>query len=84
MRKVEELVRTYLETGSFSNKSVRKNIVNKLQEYKELKFRLSKLFGTDVNLNSDEQGKGKISIAFQNDDELGRIMDLFDKINRQD
>jgi ParB family chromosome partitioning protein len=84
VRKVEELVRTYLETGSFSNKSVRKNIVNKLQEYKELKFRLSKLFGTDVNLNSDEQGKGKISIAFQNDDELGRIMDLFDKINRQD
>lgn len=84
VRKVEELVRTYLETGSFSNKSARKNIVNKLQEYKELKFRLSKLFGTDVNLNSDEQGKGKISIVFQNDDELGRIMDLFDKINRQE
>lgn len=83
VRKVEELVRTYLETGSFGNKTVRKNVANKFQEYKELKSRLSVLLGTEVSLSSDEQGKGKIAISFQNDDDLGRLMDLFDKINRQ-
>jgi ParB family chromosome partitioning protein len=34
--------------------------------------------GTKVQLTSDASGKGKISIAFKNDDELLRLMELFD------
>jgi len=83
VRKVEELVRLFLETGSFdenSPKSERKeNPVSKLKEFDELKQQLSSRLGTKVRFTCNETGKGKITIPFANDEELARIMDLFDK-----
>lgn len=81
VRKVEELVRFYLENGAFEKHPAVKTKV-KLVEYKELKVRLSKLFGAKVQLSSDEKGKGKIAIPFRDDDDLSRIMELLDNIDR--
>jgi len=82
VRKVEELVRLFLETGSLENKvkAVAPNPVKHLQEYDDLKSQLSKVFGTHVEFTCNPAGKGKISIPFSNDEELTSIMELFDKI----
>ncbi|MDD4489126.1 MAG: ParB/RepB/Spo0J family partition protein [Paludibacter sp.] len=81
VRKVEELVRKYTETGAFEKHTLVKTKVN-LVEYKELKLRLGKLFNAQVQLTSDAKGKGRISISFKDDDDLSRIMELLDKIDK--
>lgn len=83
VRKVEEMVRKYLESGNFDGKNkqnIKENPVEELIEYNELKNRLNHLFGTKVNFSCNSKGKGKITIPFSNDEELSRIMELFDKI----
>jgi ParB family chromosome partitioning protein len=83
VRKVEEMVRIYSEIGSFEEKHARvskPNPVIKLKEYEELRNQLSKTFGTKVQFTCNEQGKGKISIPFSNDEELSLIMGMLDKI----
>lgn len=91
VRKVEEFVRNYLETGEFfesekttqktqKSKSEKKTDLSDLKEIKDLKSRLNDLFGTKVNFTINPKGKGKIAIPFSNDEELSRIMELFDKI----
>jgi len=79
VRKVEDIVRKYVENGGFELKP-KTNPVVKLREYDELKTRLSELFGAKVQLNCHPDGKGKISIPFASDEELTNIMDLLDKI----
>ena len=54
--------------------------MKKLKEFDELKSQLSQVFGTKVQFTCNPEGKGKISIPFTNDEDLARIMDLFDKI----
>lgn len=81
VRKVEEIVRQYIENGDFDIKTKQDgNPVVKLKEFDELKSRLSELFGTKVQFTCNPDGKGKISIPFGNDEELARVMELFDKI----
>lgn len=83
VRKVEELVRLYAETGSFEEKtktSKQENPVKDLKEVGELKSQLSQRLGTKVQFVCDTKGKGKITIPFANDEELERLMNLFDKI----
>ncbi len=81
VRKVEELVRLFLETGHFDDHTAKTaNPVKNLKEFDELKSQLSQVFGTKVQFTCTPEGKGKISIPFTNDEDLARIMDLFDKI----
>jgi len=81
VRKVEELVRLFLETGNIHPATNNKeNPIKSLKEYEDLKIQLSNLFGTKVQFVCNTEGKGKISIPFSNDEELARVMDLFDKI----
>lgn len=80
VRKVEEMVRLFAETGSFEKETPHRPLRESLKEYDELKERLGKLFGTKVQMSSDESGKGRISIAFRNDDELLRLMEMFDSL----
>jgi len=86
VRKVEELVRLFLETGSFETVILKtkpvlvENPVKDLKEFDELKSQLSQVFGTKVQFSCNPEGKGKISIPFSSDEELAHIMDLFDKI----
>jgi ParB family chromosome partitioning protein len=82
VRKVEELVRLYIETGSLEIKikTVDENPVKSLPEFEDLQKQLTKVFGTKVQFTCNPDGKGKISIPFRSDVELARIMELFDKI----
>jgi ParB family chromosome partitioning protein len=82
VRKVEELFRLFLETGSLEakGKEIVPNPVKSLQEYDDLKNQLNKVFGKHVEFICNPSGKGKISIPFSNDEELTSIMELFDKI----
>ena len=41
---------------------------------------LSGMMGTKIQLTCSSKGKGKISIPFANEDELVRLMGIFDKL----
>ncbi len=80
VRKVEELVRDFGQTGTVEPKKKTENPVVKLPEYDEIKLRLSDLFGTKVQFSCTADGKGKISIPFSSDEELAKVLEMFDKI----
>jgi ParB family transcriptional regulator, chromosome partitioning protein len=82
VRKVEELVKMFLESGTLDDKP-KEPIINPMKDLKEtdeLKAQLSNLFGTKVQFTCTPDGKGKITIPFSTDEELARLMELFDKI----
>ena len=83
VRQVEEMVKA-LNNGE-TLKSGRHMLKNKEaqrlpEEFKELRSRLADVFGTKVQMTCSQQGKGKISIPFTNEEELERIIALMDKI----
>ncbi len=80
VRKVEEMVQMIKDGNDVQ--SVKKNISSKgqlPQEYDALRQHLSEFFNTKVQMTLSPRGKGKISIAFDNEEELERIMNLLDK-----
>lgn len=83
VRQVEEMVKA-LNSGE-TVKSGRHQLTDKAQkrlpeEYNLLKSRLSDFFKTKVQMTCSSQGKGKISIPFASEEELERIISLFDKM----
>ena len=50
------------------------------KEFEVLRQRLAGFFNTRVQLTCSPKGKGKISIPFADEDELERIINLFDKL----
>ena len=77
VRKVEDLVRAIVSTPQEKKKVSRKTV---RQEYDLLRRHLSDFFGAKVQFSCDEKGKGKISIPFKNEEDLERLMALFDKL----
>jgi len=83
VRKVEELVRMMNEDESEEPLNVEKEAKDKLpEEYSLLKERLKGLFNSKADLARNAKGKGKITIPFANDEELEKIMDIFDSIQK--
>lgn len=83
VRKVEEMVQM-LKSGE-DVQSANKKIASKAQlpeEYNILKKRLSEFFQTKVQMTCSTNGKGKISIPFANEEELERIMNALDNMNK--
>ena len=84
VRKVEEVVQQ-LKNGEdidAGNKKIQAK--TKLpEEFNALKTRLSSFLNTKVQLTCSPKGKGKISIRFNNEEELERIMNVFDKLKEQ-
>lgn len=83
VRQVEEMVKA-LNNGE-TLKSGRHTLKNKggkrlPEEYNELRTRLAQVFGTKVQMTCSQQGKGKISIPFANEEELEKIIALLDKV----
>ena len=80
VRKVEEMVKQ-LKNGE-SIQTVKKSVGgNHLPlEYSILRDRLSELFKVKVSMTCSPQGKGKISIPFNNEDELEHVMNIIDKM----
>ena len=83
-RKVEEIAQ-HLKNGD-DIEDGKKKIVAKPQlpeEFNQLKDRLSSFLQTKVQMTCSSKGKGKISIPFNNADELEHIMMIFDQIKQQ-
>ena len=84
VRKVEEMAQ-HLKNGD-DIESGKKKIMAKAQlpeEFKTLKKRLSDFFDTKVSLSYSDRGKGNISIPFNNEEDLERIIHIFDKLKHQ-
>lgn len=75
VRKVEEMAAALNAGGKSTKKSTRSN-----NDFKALQQHLASFFGTSVKLTRDDDGKGKIAIAFRNDEELEHIIALLDKL----
>ena len=84
VRQVEELVRRIKEEG-YEEKSEKKPQEQNpnIAIYSQLKKQLTHFFQTPVQLTSTAKGNGKISIKFKDEQELERIISIFDKLNKQ-
>lgn len=84
VRKVEEIVKA-LASGK-SVKSGGKTIAPKgaqlSEEYSILQNHLCSFFGTKVQLSCSNKGKGKISIPFNSEADLERIMEILDSLKK--
>lgn len=79
VRRVEELVKAFnsgKNIDDLSKKSEKKNAIP--EEYTILKKHLSKFFKSKVQFAINDKGKGKISIPFKSEEELERIISIFD------
>lgn len=92
VRKVEEYVRAITKGEKLEDllkeekavETVKKSGVKKAtpEEFELLKSHLSKFFSTKVQLTCNDQGKGKISIPFRSEEELERIIAIFDQLKK--
>jgi len=81
VRQVEQLAKQYqnddkkaTENGSKSKKHLNDEDFNILTNH------LSKAFGVPVKFTCSASGKGKITFAFNNDNDLDRIIEIFDRL----
>jgi ParB family chromosome partitioning protein len=84
VRKVEQLVRNYLKTpetakqkSTFSPKEKSKSA-----SLSEIEDRLRRTFGTKVTCRQKQDGTGEIVIEFYSNDELERLFELFEIIDK--
>jgi ParB family chromosome partitioning protein len=76
VRKVEEIVK-----ANKKNAMPKKANGNVSNDYDMLKKHLANFFQTEVQLTCNAKGKGKISISFEDEQELERIISMLDKLN---
>jgi ParB family chromosome partitioning protein len=83
VRKVEQLVKKYL-TGGIGSQKVKTMIgrVPSTVNLSEVEDRLRKLFGTKVICRQKPDGSGVITIEFYSNEELERLYELFDAIDK--
>ena len=84
VRKVEEIVQA-LKSGE-DIKISKGKVSSKTQlpeEFSILKQRLAQFFQTKVQMTYSPKGKGKISISFDNEEELERIMNTLDRVSNK-
>jgi ParB family chromosome partitioning protein len=84
VRKVEELVKALSEGESVKSgdKRITPKQMKSTPEFDLLKKHLSDFFHTKVQLTCTDKGKGKISIPFNNEEDLERIMEILDKLKQ--
>lgn len=80
VRKVEELAKNLKEGKSASPEKKEPQKKDLPEDYAALKEKLNGLFNTPVSMTCDKKGKGKITIQFNSDDDLLKIMNIFDSI----
>ena len=86
VRKVEEMVKSLMAGESVTTDGKKKIVPeNKLsEEYTVLQKHLCHFFGSKVQLSCSSKGKGKISIPFNNEKDLERIMEIFDSLKEKE
>lgn len=80
VRNVEELVRSADTPKPSSSKSPNATKPKLPEEYNMLKEHLSHFFQTKVQLTYNDKGKGKITIPFNSEEELEKVIGLLDKM----
>lgn len=80
VRRVEELAKQWQNEDSQENNSPRTRSASPARDFELLRKHLSTSFGTQVQFTCDNQGKGKISFPFKNDEELAKLITIFDTI----
>ena len=82
VRKVEEIVKSLSEGHSIEEAKKPKvpSRPTSREEYDILKKHLSSFFNTKVQFTCNDEGKGRISIPFKNEEELERLIAIFDKL----
>lgn len=81
VRRVEAMVRELSQGASVSagGKKIAPRKAKLSEEYLELKESLSRFFQTKVQMTCSDKGKGKITIPFNNEAELERLIELLDQ-----
>lgn len=90
VRKVEEYVRAINDGYKLEDLLKEEKAVNTIkksgikkstpEEFDLLKQHLSKFFKTNVQFTCNDKGRGKISIPFKSEEELERIISIFDQL----
>ncbi|MBE6268569.1 MAG: ParB/RepB/Spo0J family partition protein [Bacteroidaceae bacterium] len=80
VRQVEEIVRQMKEEGYDAAKKKENKQQENVAVFSQLKKQLTHFFQTPVQLTCSPKGNGKISIKFKNEEELERIISIFDKM----
>ena len=82
VRKVEELVQQLKNGGEIKTTKGSTVRMDKLpEEFNVLRERLSQFFQTKVQMTCSPKGKGKITIQFDNEEQLERVMNALDSIH---
>ena len=79
VRQVEELAKEYNDAAG-AEAPRRPSSTSISKEYEILKNHLSSAFQTKVQFSCDKQGKGKIAFPFKNEEELARLITIFDRV----
>jgi len=79
VRRAEELARK-LEQESMARERETPVVQNLPQPYEALKDQLADFFNTPIEFRRNNKGSGKIVIGFRSDDELERIIGIFDRL----
>ena len=82
VREVEEIVRKIKEGDVVSPKQKTSAVKKQDEAFCQLKKHLTQFFKTPVQLTCSAKGSGKISIKFKDENELERIIAIFDKLNQ--
>ena len=84
VRRVEELAKAY-QKGDIPKAAEKPKAESRYSsgDFDILKKHLSSAFSTSVGFKCDSSGKGKITFSFANDDELERLISLFDTLKPQ-
>ncbi|MGM9843474.1 MAG: ParB/RepB/Spo0J family partition protein [Muribaculaceae bacterium] len=82
VRKVEEMVKSLASQTADGKEPADENRTSRYssQDFDILKKHLSSTFHTDVQFSCDRKGRGKISFPFKNDDELAKLITIFDAL----
>lgn len=87
VRKVEELAKAWQDGKDIlgkpaGKKSEEQASTSSSHDFDLLKKHLSSAFQAPVKFTRDRSGRGKITFQFQNDDDLARLITLFDTLKR--
>ena len=87
VRRVEEMAKAWengeLPGGDNADKAARKRTPSASHDFAGLRDQLSAAFRTPVHFTCDKNGKGRISFPFANDEELVRLISLFDSLKQK-
>lgn len=80
VRRVEQMVKEINAKAASQDDEERAKPAYSSRDFDYLKKHLSSTFGTTVQFSCDRNGKGKITFPFKDDDELAKLITIFDKL----